>query len=176
MKNKSESGAAYRLRFLPLIVAAIILATVAVYDLSQQFSQGAEVISFGKYTRWSLFLTIAAFIYAISMNDTKKERDEKEEEARDALLSPEERAEKLHEKERQEGETLQKNNIMIRSVHLLLGVLLIIFGIILLMDRAYLFGAILTALGVLYTIYSVFLLRKWIALLKFYKEERKENN
>jgi predicted anti-sigma-YlaC factor YlaD len=110
------------------------------------------------------------------MNDTKKEKDEKEEQARDALLPPEERAEKLHEKERQEGETLQKNNIMIRSVYLLLCVLLIIFGIILLVDRSYMFGAIMTALGVLLTIHSVFVLLKWIALLKFYKGERKENN
>jgi hypothetical protein len=173
MKNKSKYGLAYRLRFLPLIVAVVILATVAISDLSQQFREGADVISFGKYTRWSLFLTIATFIYAISMNDTRKERGEKEEQARDALLPPEERAEKLHEKERQEGETLQKNNIIIRSVHLLLGVLLIIFGIILLMDRAYLFGVILTALGVLYTIYSVFLLRKWISLMKFHKGNKK---
>jgi Ca2+/Na+ antiporter len=173
MKNKSKSGLAYRLRFLPLIVAVVILATVAISELSQQFQEGADVISFGKYTRWSLFLTIAAFIYAIAMNDTKKEKDEKEEQARDALLPPEERAEKLHEKERQEGETLQKNNIIIRSVYLLFSIVLFIGGISILVDRVDLFGTIITALGVLSTIYSVFLLRKWIALLKFYKRDKK---
>jgi large-conductance mechanosensitive channel len=175
MKNNTKFEKAYKLRFVPLVIAVIVLATVAMRELGQQMAAGAPVISFGKYSIGALVFTIAAFIYAVVMNERKKEMDKKEEQARDSLLPSEERLQKQYTDEMRNEESVQKNNIMIRSVYLFLSVLILILGVSAIIERQYLFGASGLILGALLTTHSIFLLRKWIKLLKFFREEKKRN-
>ena len=69
----------------------------------------------------------------------------------------------------------QKDNIIFRSVSLFFGVLIICFGLTLIFsNKEYLFGIVLLFAGILFTVYSIFLLKKWLVLLKTFKEEKKK--
>jgi Ca2+/Na+ antiporter len=170
MKNKLQFETVYRLRFVPVIVAGIALAVTSVL----KFVFHTEV---GKFFGWSVFLTFAGVVYFRGVIEQKKEREKKKE----LILNPpppptKEELQKQYEDEMEVGIKSQQDNIAIRTVHLFFGVLLTVLGVLMIVsNREYLFGSIGLVIGVLYTIYSIFLLRKWISLLKVYKEEKKKN-
>lgn len=67
-KNNKRFEAIYKLRFLPLIITAIVLMiTVSLKYVFQ--------IEVGKFFGWSIFLTIVAFIYYRGVLQTKKEKE-----------------------------------------------------------------------------------------------------
>ena len=68
-ENSKRFETVYKLRFLPLIITAIIL----IITVSLKYVFQIEV---GKFFYWSILLTIAAFIYYRGVFQTKKEREE----------------------------------------------------------------------------------------------------
>jgi Ca2+/Na+ antiporter len=155
---------------VPVIVAGIALVVASVL----KFVFHTEV---GKFFGWSVFLTFAGVVYFRSVIEHKKEREKK----RELILNPpapptKEELQKQYEDETEVGIKTQQSNIAIRAVLLFFGVLVTVFGVgMIVSNREYLFGSILLIVGVLFTIHSIFVLRKWIALLKVYKKEKKKN-
>ena len=70
----------------------------------------------------------------------------------------------------------QKNNIIFRSFYLIFGVLLTLLGLseIFADGGELLLGLGGVIVGTLFTIHSIFVLRKWIIYLKAFKEEKKK--
>ena len=159
----------YKWRFLPLVVTGIMLVIVLLLKYVFQ-------IEVGKFFGWSIFLTFAGFIYYRGVLEQKKEKEKKEELLKNPPPPPtKEQVQKHYEDEMQIEINRQKNNIIFRSVYLFFSVLIICFGLTLIFsNKEYLLGIVILFAGILLTIYSIFLLKKWLVLLKTFKEEKKK--
>ena len=168
MENK-KIETVYKWRFLPLAVTGTILVIVLLLKYVFQ-------IEVGKFFGWSIFLTFAGFIYYRGVLEQKNKKEKEEELVRNPPPPPtKEQVQKQYEDKIQIEIDQQKNNIVFRSVYLFFGMLVICLGLTLIFsNKEYLFGIVALLIGILLTIYSIFLLKKWLVLLKTFKEEKKK--
>jgi fatty acid desaturase len=105
------------------------------------------------------------------------EFEEKEKSAPDLPPPPtEEELRKAYEDEIRARIRQQNDNIAFRCVYLLLGLLITAGGLSIVFSGGggWVFGLVISIIGILFTIHSVVVLRQWIALLKIFKEEKKK--
>ena len=169
MENERKFEKVYKWRFLPLAVTGVILMIVSL--LKYVF-----LIEVGKFFGWSIFLTFAGFIYYRAVLEQKRNKEQEDELVRNppSPLTKEE-VQKKYEEEMQSAVTQQATNIIFRSVYLFMSVLIILFGgTLIFSNKEYLWGSVTLILGILLSIHSVLVLRKWIAYRKIFKEEKKK--
>lgn len=158
----------HKLRLVPVILfgAALVVVSVMKY---------MSLHDVGKLWGWLILLTIASYVFAVIVDIRKKEREKTAETALDLPRPPtKEELQKRHDDDMQAGISQQKNNIALRSVYLLFGLLVTLFGPVLIVsNKEYLFGTLVSVVGLLFSAHSVFLLLKWIKMLKLFREERK---
>lgn len=160
---------AYKWRYVPLIVATVNLIVI----LLLKFVWSSDL---GKVLYYSVIFFIASFIFMRAMNQQRKEKEQEE----DLMLNPpppltKEEVQQIYEKEIQDEIDQQRSNIGFRLVYLVFGVLVFLASITLFLNGEYLFGAIVLIFSLGFIIHSIFVLRKWISYLKFFKEEKKKN-
>ena len=167
MPNNISFKVVYKYRFLPLFLSGIIL----IITVFVKYILDSDV---GSLLGWTIFLNIASFIYYISILETKKNREEKIELEKNPPppLSKEEN-EQFYRNEMQDAKQSQIQNIIFRSVYLTFGVLLTLccFSTIISEKKINYFGVGIFVFGILFSLYSIFLLRRWISLYKFFKKE-----
>lgn len=161
----------YRYRFLPLLLSVILL----IVALSLKYALKVQI---GSSLGWTVFLSIASFIYYRAILETKKNREVKTElEANPPAPASNEEIEIMHQNEMEEAKKTLTSNIIIRSVYLSFGILLALGGlsIVLAEDDISYFGIVILVLGILHSIYSIFVLREWVFLYQVFKKKAKEN-
>ena len=168
--EKKKFEIVYKWRFLPLAVTGTILVIVLLLKYVFQ-------IEVGKFFGWSIFLTFAGFIYYRGVLEQKNNKEKEEESVRNPLPPPtKEQLQKQYEDKMQSEIGGQRDNIIIRSVYLFFCLLIVGFGLSIIFSNGgdWLFGLVVLVVGISFTVHSVFLLRKWIRYLKFFKEEKKK--
>ncbi|KFC19541.1 hypothetical protein IO90_09660 [Chryseobacterium sp. FH1] len=123
---------------------------------------------------WTIFLNIASFIYYRGVLETKNNRELQTELESNLPPSPsKEEIEKMYQNEMQDEKQQQIQNIIFRSFYLFLGICLTLGGlsVVVFEKEVNYFGMVIFILGALFSMYSIFRLRRWIYLHKYYKKE-----
>lgn len=158
---------AYRLRFVPLIVSVVNLAIMLL--LKYVF-----LIELGKILYYSVFFVLVAFVYMQAMRQKKREKEQADELALNPPPLPtKEEAQQIYENEMQGEINQQRSNIGFRIVYLSLGILVFLLSISLIVsNKEYLYGGLTLLFSIIFITHSIFVLRKWILYLRFFKEEK----
>lgn len=166
MSSKFET--IFKLRYLPLMIFGVLFVAMSVMKYALNIEPGV-------FRGVSGMLTIAGWVFAVLVGGRKKEM---ERAAADAFNPPptKEEVQKQHDEQVKAVIEQQRNNIAIRGVYLFFCVLITLFGVAMLIEKEYLGGAVLLLLGALFTTHSIFLLRKWILLLRALKKELSEQD
>jgi Ca2+/Na+ antiporter len=157
----------YKLRFIPLVITGFALIIVLLLKYVWQ-------VEVGRFLGWTIFLCFAAFIFYRAMLEKKHNNEKEEELVKNPPPPPtKEELQQKYEDEMQGGIEQQKTNIAFRSLYLFFGVLVVLLAISLIVsNKEYIFGIVTLIVGILFTIHSVFVLRKWIKYYKIFKEEK----
>ena len=165
MLNNISFKVVYKYRFLPLFISGILLVIAIIL----KYALKTEI---GSFLGWSIFLNIASFIYYRGVLETKNNKETKTEIERNPPPPPSNEEIKQIEKNEIEGaKKVQVQNIIFRSFHLLFAILLTLGGLSVAVgekDINY-FGVFIFVFGILACIFSIYRLRKWIRLYKFFK-------
>jgi len=169
MENNRKFEMIYKWRFLPLAVTGTMLVIVSLLKYVFQ-------IEVGKFFGWSIFLTFAGFIYYRGVLEQKNKKGKEEELAKNPPPPPtKEELQKEYEEKMQSGVEQQTTNIIFRSFYLFLSIMIILFGLnMIFSNKEYLWGSVIFIVGIFLSIYSIFVLRKWIIYRKTFKEEKKK--
>ena len=167
MPNNISFKVVYKYRFLPLFLSGTLLVITVIF----KYALNVDV---GSLLGWTVFLNIASFIYYRGVLETKKNKEMKTElEINPPPPLSQEEIEKMFQNEMQDEKQQQIQNIIFRSFYLILGLLLTLggFSIAVSEKKINYFGVAIFVFGVLFSIYSIFLLRRWILLYRYYKKE-----
>lgn len=172
MQNKTNLNTIYKYRLVPLFLFGLLLVIAL-------FFKYCTKINIHSFLGWTIFLTVASFIYYRGVLETKNNKD-KETELQNSPPPPpsKEEIQKKYEAEIEEGKQLQIQNIIFRCVYLFFGILLTLGGLSITFSSKGIeyFGIFIFLIGALFTVYSIFTLRKWILLYKIFKREQVKKN
>lgn len=155
----------YILKCLIFLIPIVIIGNYYLYN--NLFTK-----NLGDYIKYFAILNVGAVIVLATMIQNKKELQKKKEFKKQPTK---EELQKEYEEQMEAAAQLQIQNIIIRSVYLVFGIILTLGGFSIIFDskEVQYFGIVIITTGLLFSIFSLFMLRKWILLYKQFKMEKK---